>query len=633
MSSRDLSPRAAGAFARRARIGLAALLLAASCERSPRKTTSPFLIDLLREGSAESEAKRDAVGAGIVPRHQRTTLGRETRNAVLAAPPSRLELTTTVPPGSSLEFALGLATVGTIHSDPAVSFRIRLKSSDREETVFDEHIRRRDEWIDRTVDLAPWSGSDVRLVFETASESPDAALVLPLWGNPMLSTAVASSPPSHLFLISIDCLRASHVGAYGYEKPTTPHIDELARDAVVFRDAVSTSSWTLPAHMSMLTGLTPSQHGVVSLTQRLPSNVPYLPERLRQHGYETLGIVTWWFVSQTYGFDRGFDFFRFKELADADEVIDDAIARIRAGAGRDQFFFLHLVDPHWEYDPPPELLERLGPRPKDVSRLLAMADDGTPPHGPDDVRDLIRLYDGEIAAVDRALGRLFGELEELGLYDSSMIVVTADHGEAFYEHGGWQHESLYEEVLRVPLIVKFPGNAGGVVQTPVSLVNLFPTFLEQANVELPSRGPASLRALSRGGTDDKQRVVVSEYYRSEEARGHGAGFPPGTTLLVALRRHGEKYIASLDGPSDGPGERSLLREELYDLERDPAEREDLSRARVQKVQDFRDRLRAYLRKTSESARARTTAPVILNDDTKRQLESLGYVAHPREKSP
>ena len=559
-------------------------------------------------------------------------LDRETRRSVIAPIRSSLEFPVTLPPGAVLRFAMGVATAGEIESTLPIRFRIRLKHGGVDENLFEETIGRRNLWIDRELKLDHALFKDVRLVFETEwgrGSPPDDELddhVLPLWGSPIVTSSSSPSEKPLLVLISIDCLRADHVGAYGYDQPTTPNLDRFAEQAVVYEEAVSTSSWTLPTHMSMLTGLTPSQHGVVNLDRKLDPGTPSLPDLLHRAGYETMGIVTWWFVSQAYGFDKGFDLFRLSLLSSAEDVVDDALALLRSDGIHGKFLFLHLLEPHWEYAPPAELLDRFGSRPKDISRLLEMVDQGRTPTHASEIEEIIRLYDGEIAHVDRELGRFFASLESLGLYDPALIVVTADHGEAFYEHASWQHGRLYEEVLRVPLMVKFPDNAPGRVASPVSLTSVFTTFLDEADVETSDGMPPGLFDYAIGEASSRLYPIISEYHVTSETR-HGAWPPRGTSLMVSFRREGLKYIATLGGTlGDEVVEPTMIREELYALENDRGELEDLALELTQEKQSFRAMLHRYLKDSALSEKARRTAPVTLDDETKRLLEGLSYVS-------
>ena len=590
-----------------------------------------FLVDRLPDASSEI----DETGFRSLVRDGRRTdhvkLGDETRSAFLGPSPSRIEFSLALPREPGLRFGLGIASFEPGAGGPPVRFRVRVDDGGEGAVAFEETLRRRDEWVDRSVSLGEWSGREVRLVFETEwGASPDASTppaALPLWGSPVVAPAEPTETARpHLFLISIDCLRADHLGAYGYEVEVSPNLDAFAADAVVYEQAVATSAWTLPTHMSMMTGLTPSFHGAVTPSSPVDDGVTLLAEHLRKSGYETSGLVTWWFVSQAYGFDRGFDRFALRTLATAEEVLDEALDRLRGGAAPEQFVFLHLLEPHWEYAPAPERLEALGPRPADVSRLLEMADQGSPDPTTKDVEEMVRLYDAEIATVDAALGRFFSELRTLGLYDDALIIVTADHGEAFFEHQGWQHDTLYQEVLHVPLIVKYPrgepGGAGstlppGRVSRPVSQAQVFATLLDQAGVELAT-------AVVPGLESDVERPIISEYEVAAINRRHGRAPVPGTDRLVSVRLGSLKYVASL-APSEEGEAPEILAEELYDLAEDPSETRDLATERPRERESLHNVLRSYLRAAAAARRDGGRGTLPLEGEMLRDLESLGYV--------
>jgi arylsulfatase A-like enzyme len=508
------------------------------------------------------------------------------------------------------------------------------------ETVFSEVLiaQQRNRWLDREVDLRRWSQSQVRLIFETrANDAPDGApssdsMLFPLWGNPVVSNQGEPDRPN-LILISIDCLRADHVGTYGYQRATTPSIDELAKEAVVFENAWSSSSWTIPSHMSILTGVSPSVHRLAGSpesfwtgrSKRLARSVPYLPEQLARAGYETDGVVSSAPLSPAYGFERGFALYR-QHGPRASDVVDSALALSRRSKGRRQFLFVHLIDPHWPYQPAVEFrqyaetfINRFGPRPPAISELMNKVHDRRPPEHPDEIAQAIHLYDAAIAYTDQELGRLFDGLEEMGLFEPSLIVVTADHGEAFFEHANWMHDgTLYNEEIHVPLIVKWPGRlAPDRVKTPVSHVDIYPTLLEAAGLSVPSSEGVNLRDIASGaGPAPDSRHLVSEVSRES---------PQGTMRLIALRDANLKYIATLAESPDGQlSLEETVEEELYDLVRDPAEQRNLLAESSEEAARFSRLLRAYLEKAMRT-KAEEGAPLVLDEDTDTRLQGLGYI--------
>ncbi len=322
----------------------------------------------------------------------------------------------------------------------------------------------------------------------------------------MLTSQSARPDQPTVVLISVDCLRADHVGVYGYPRSTTPNIDRLSKDGVVFKNAMSVSSWTLPVHMSMLTGLMPSQHGLTRY-HRLRPTVPYLPQVLTNEGYETLGVVSGAYLSTTFGYHEGFREYRYLNDRSSQEVVEASLDLIRRSSGRPVFLFLHLFDAHWPYLAPQGYRDRFGERLPDISNSMRKVLERLPPTGPEEVQGLKNLYDGEIAYIDEALGGLFEGLEALGLYENSIIIVTADHGEGFYEHEDWQHANLlYDEVLHVPLIVKWPHQARtGEVDSLVSLLDIFPTIFRNGKY------PPSCQKNRQFGGRSRRRIETDEH--------------------------------------------------------------------------------------------------------------------------
>ena len=475
----------------------------------------------------------------------------------------------------------------------------------------------------QAVDLSRWSGQRVTLTFETKPRAAEATQqpILAAWGNPVLASSTAETTKPNLILISIDCLRSDHLGTYGYERETSPHIDRLAEDGVVFETAVSTSSWTLPTHMSMLTGLVPSFHGATKW-EKLDRSVPYLPEILADNGYQTTGVASWVYVSQVYGFERGFDIYRVLEDPVASDVVDAAIEQLRMKKGQSHFLFMHLLDPHWPYLPPKEFLERFGPRPRDISDLQDLIARAEPPPSETETNEIIRLYDGEIAFTDQELGRFFEELKSLGLYEDSLIIVTADHGEAFYEHGHWQHsQTLYDEVVRIPMIVKWAGDGlTGRIEAQVSQADVFPSILQAAGIEPPATEASSLLQLADGERrSSEERTAVSEVtWRS----------PNETSMKLSFRTERAKFVATLAGPvGDDLGVSEIRNEELYNLVEDPQERNNLATERGEELAPFRNRMRSFLDSARVLRSTRKGQEVELDEELLERLRALGYVDH------
>ncbi len=400
--------------------------------------------------------------------------------------------------------------------------------------------------------------------------------------------ARASAPVNGpIIVISIDTLRADHLPAYGYQKVRTPAIDRLAQDGVVFERAYSHATQTLPAHASLLSGRLPFETGVRdTLGFAVRPGERLLPQMLRERGYATGGIVSAYVLRKDTGIDRGFEFFDDEmppsspERAAGQVQRDGADSEIIAehwldavGSSR-VFLFLHLYEPHKPYAPPARFAE----------------------YAP---------YDGEIAYADEIVGRLVRYLKTHQLYDRSTIVLLSDHGEGLGDHGEQEHGLfVYEEAIHVPLLVKQAGGAGAGrrVSDPVQQVDLVPTLLDLAKAPVPGnlRG-RSLKPLLDGTGHLPEPTIYSE---AMYARYH-FGWSEVTTLTDGRYRY-------INAP----------REELYDLQLDPLERENLadddgkaSEARLA-LRGALDRLVAG--KTIE-------LPKRVSADVRERLQTLGYI--------
>ncbi|MEM6672561.1 MAG: sulfatase [Planctomycetota bacterium] len=303
-------------------------------------------------------------------------------------------------------------------------------------------------------------------------------------------------PPS-VILISLDTLRYDHCGFNGGERDTTPFLDEFAKQCLAFDRAYSTMSWTLIAHMSMLTGMYPTQHGVMEPEFALSREIPGLAERLSKIGYTTLGVHFPGWLDPRFGFDRGFKSYESAEnIVEAGEAVGDALESVRPGFP--YFLFVHLFDIHSGDLIDPSSTMYATPAPFDSiwvedakERLTGIDmrewwDVGADPTI-EQLEALVALYDGGIRYVDSVLDTWFAEWEERGLLDNTLVIITSDHGEGLFQRGKrfGGHGDLFEEGLRIPMLVRWPdgSRAGERSSGLVSLVDIVPTVMDV--VELP----------------------------------------------------------------------------------------------------------------------------------------------------
>lgn len=411
---------------------------------------------------------------------------------------------------------------------------------------------------------------------------------------------------------------------YGYDRPTSPNIDSFAREAVVVRDHIAQAPYTKASIASLFTGLFPTAHkafttsrdfssvmagdieGALPVTDVLDDGLTTLAECLAQAGYETLGVATNPFLQSTFGFAQGFS--RYEFLADEHQTLTPApVALARAlellaarDRGRPVFLWVHLMEPHSPYAPGPRARALFPPRrpallapPEAIPSWLA------PGVTTNDAHVLEALYDGDIYEADTALGPFFARLRERGMWDNAIIVVTADHGEEFFDHEGFEHNrTLYEEMLHVPLIIKAPGLMPGFVEAQTQSVDLFPTLVARAG----GRAPARLH-----GAD-----IWSVLMR--RSRGERYAYAELVGQRYALRTRDWKFISNLQGAH-----------ELFRLTTDAHEQHNLAAQDMARTIEMRDRLTQILAgavKTGEAVQGQFAPipPRVL-----KRLKSLGYV--------
>jgi arylsulfatase A-like enzyme len=324
----------------------------------------------------------------------------------------------------------------------------------------------------------------------------------------------------NVVVVGIDTLRADHVGAYGYPRPTTPRIDAFAGDAVRFQTAVSQAPWTLPGFASMFTGLVPSVHGAgagrCSDVTVLDDTRDTLATALRAGGYETAAFVSNVWVGAEVGLARGFDHHERQPFSE--DAVTSAIAWLRGPHRTPFFLFVHIMDPHQPWVPTPEDA-KLFVDPGYHGRVGDWFAGQPKPEWDDaDRRQVVALYDGEVRWADRLTGRVLDVLDELGLAKRTIVVVISDHGEELFDHGGLGHgQTLFDEQLLVPFLIRFPGaRLRGPIARPVRTMDLFPTVLEAVGQPVPAGlNGVSLMPLLRGGDVRKDYpkidVALSEF--------------------------------------------------------------------------------------------------------------------------
>jgi len=439
-----------------------------------------------------------------------------------------------------------------------------------------------------------------------------------------------SDRPRNAILISIDTLRPDHLSCYGWKRETSPTLDRLAANGARFTDVTAAAPWTLPSHTTMLTGLYPAHHGVKTHETRLAQSQVTLAEEFQQAGYQTFAVVNTWNVgAPQFQLDQGFGTYgkTFRYISETEE--DPVTMQLRThnngkqvlAAARELlsqrdpkkpfFLFLHFYDVHTDFTPAEKYRQMFvtpyaGRMTGRTGQLISYRNRGESLTKPD-VRWLKEMYDAEIRELDDQLGEFLAFLDEQGVGDDTLFVVTSDHGEEFGEHGGTLHgRTQYEEVLRIPLLIQGPGvPAGQVIDQPVSGVDVTPTILGIMGLEshMPRDG-LDLSMLWKGSPTLPERLLYADSDHNNVVD------EQDVSDIKKMVRQGEEKL-HLD-TSNG-------RLELYDIGSDPGEHQDLLEQRPERVRALQAALQTFL---ASEVRAESVAPPTREE--LKKLEELGY---------
>jgi arylsulfatase A-like enzyme len=592
---------------------------------------------LLRAGAAalalaacspDSATQVDAVR--ITDDVQSLVIGKEAREAVvLRDERRRVRVPAQLPRGAELSFGYAISgRTGAIDGPrtdglaPATLSLAMLRESGERISLFSRRLdpqQARDRrWFDASADLSAWQGEQVTFEFALEPEPGGAAPMAGFW-EPTLRTAGPHGARPNLLVVSIDTLRAQNVGAYGHGRDTTPFLDSLAREGVLFENAITSSVTTGPAHMSLFTGLYPVHHGMRHGVERRRADATTVARLLRDAGYHCAAFTEDGYIIRGLGFGDGFSEYTEntgfgRERGAGGGIPGEArvtfaqAQRWLAKSRRQPFFlFVHTYQVHAPYLPPPET-EAL------------FQDDGAATTASPELRQHHDAYDREIRFVDDKLRELVAALDAHGLRGSTRIVVLSDHGEEFGEHGYFQHGSaLFEESLRIPLVFSGPGIPGGRrVAEPVSLIDVAPTLLALADLPIPQNldGTNLLPAMRGEAGALPARTLFAEATAPGRWR-----LPfvrePWTPTLIAARAPDAKLL--VHRPETGGEALPTVR---YDLTADADEH-------APKLLEGEDRAAAealvdrYLRGRGDG-QAPTEAPA-LDPELRKRLEGLGYL--------
>jgi len=559
-------------------------------------------------------------------------------NILFAPPRSAYQYEPNFASGGAIEFGTGLIqdgspavpTVQSSSTEEGGLFRIRLEEKGDEKILFESSVRvpPPDEphiaYHSLEVPALP-KGS--RLILET--EGKDGLFAF--WENPILYARGRKTCP--VVLISIDTLRADHLGCYGYSRETSPSVDTLAEDSALFLNTYASSPWTLPSHVSLLTSLHGVNHQVYYEDEKMSPDLVTLADVLRAEGFMTTAFTDGGFVSRVYGFSKGFDSYHERENAvtghdSAMRVFRMASEWLEGNAEKNFFLFLHTYQPHDPYVCPEpyrtmfleedaawrsvNLMGRLGGYTGIYTELTEK-----------ERRNIIGLYDGEIRYTDEALvGPLIAKLKELGLYDSALIIFTSDHGEEFFDHQSWTHgHQVYDESLKVPLIIKFPKSrfAGLRLEPVVRLIDVMPTILDELGIPFPGRtvdGKSLLPVLR--GKEREDRVFLADVGDNilNSHIGRKIAMSSGRDKIILNTPFSPEDLGFFTSPP-----RIVPPVELFNLAEDPRETRNVADAKPSLARRLNNRIveiyRHYGREKPSKAQ--------IDERLREELRALGYI--------
>ncbi len=433
------------------------------------------------------------------------------------------------------------------------------------------------------------------------------------------------APRPNVVLISIDTLRPDFMGIYGHDRPTSPSLDRFASQGTVFTDVTSASPWTLPSHASMLTGLYPSSHGVKNHDRQLTKDT--LATRFKRVGYETLAVVNSHNIGdKRFGLLRGFEKSHYESEmtvgADQALLVNQGTRIVQQARKyleerdpeRPFFLFLHFYDVHTDFTPDAkwklEFVEPYNGELNGNTQQLVKYRSLENELSPEDVVWLEQMYEAEIRTFDEVLKRLLDFVDASGLGKDTIVAITSDHGEEYWEHHGTLHgRTYYQEVIRVPILMRGPGiPAGKRVDTPVHLVDLPTTLFELARVPAPD----GLDGIDLSQAWSSDAGLPAQRYLFAEADHNNVWEGQDVSDVRRMIRIGDEKLCydTLSGVK-----------ELYDLAADPLEQNDLAAARPERVDELFAELERFMQRPVESG-ARVLDGV--DEELQADLQRLGY---------
>lgn len=548
-----------------------------------------------------------------------------TKNILFAPQPTTISLERLIKPGTELSFGYATLSPKKYRGAGTVQFEISIRDENtgKESLLFSKSLEPGSssldqEWFDDKLDLSDFADRKVKLLFKTSASDSTTGLSNPsVWVNPILLER-NTRKKINVILISLDALRADHLGCYGHFRDTSPNIDRLAQEGVLFKNAIAQAPYTLSSHMSMLTSLYPSFHSVNTLEKGyLPSSIPTLAEIFYNDGYRTFAITGGGQFHRQFSFSRGFESFIEGTHAqkEVESKVEEVIAFLEKERNNNFFIFLHTYQIHSPYLPNPPYDTLFDPDYEgsiDGSmNTIRLVNKKKIPCSARDFEHVAALYDGDIRETDIGLSRLWEYLRQSSLDKNTLVVITADHGDEFGEHGEIGHSGhLYDEVLKVPLIFRLPGvlPEGKMISTQVQSIDILPTIMDITGVKWknPNFQGRSLLPMIKSSKPVKwKEQAFSERLAADGIHWRSFRTPSSKYIFINKRKTGETHHY------------------YYDLIKDPREQKSLKIGSAL-TQEMFGRIR-FLIEGEKKNPAFEGRRQKLDEKTLETLRALGYI--------
>ncbi len=519
------------------------------------------------------------------------------RKAIYVHNPSKIEFEIYIPPERDWEMSFGAAKYD---SKAPVNFNISIEGKGFEDIIFNETLQENKKWLDKKVGLSGYSGQRIKIIFSTHSKEKGS---LAFWSNPIIYAVKRKRP--NILLYVIDALRPDHLGIYGYKRNTSPHIDALAQKSIYFINTFSQSDWTRPSIASIFTSTYPSTHKIIHTWNLLPNVFMTLAEYLRDEDFLNASFIANLNAGAQANLQQGFDFLYATGNGDDRGFIKkELLPWIDNYKNSNFFIYVHTMEPHEPYDNSPREFY-IFPSKEERSESQSKID----------------LYDAEIRFADDQFYQVIKKLEEHGLLENTLIILTADHGEAFGEHDNyWEHggSHLYNEVIRVPLIIYHSSlnDYRGAYSENVMSIDIMPTILDFLGEKTRDKYIQGLSLLPLIKNSERSLFEERECFSENIRKLRDTNEP--SNHYVSIIRNNYKFIYDY---------LKKEKKELYDIKIDPHEKTDLflmkkeiaiqMEARIHQWLKIQADIHDYILLSSEQVR--------IDERTREQLKSLGYL--------